>query len=302
MRSPSHGSIPRPAPSNGEAGNALIMVVVIVIALAGLSAAFMQTGVHESRVNTVAGEMSRVLYIAESGVNQAVGDLLTDGDGNIASADAPADFGGGRFFVATIDHGDGTFTVTSHAALNEQRRALEVVLAPEDVPLFSRALFGDLDLGAQGNVFTDSYDSDAGSYASQATNVHPDTGRTYAKARGDLGSNRNIILRGGVTVLGNATPGPGYVVKISGTNVYVDGSVRRIEANDDSTDVLDVFEGIAGPIVVTGSLFDVNIGEGIAPSGSGNGDRPDRVARRSGRGVRPSRRCAGRWRTTTAGR
>jgi hypothetical protein len=210
--------------SAAEQGSILLAVVIVVLALAGLALAFIETGVQESRSNATADERSRVGYIAETGVNEAVAELVSNGDGIIGSRDAPIPFGGGEFWVHTVDHGNNTYTVTSIGRVNEQVEAIEVVLAPEDVPLFSRALFGDLDLGAKGNVFTDSYDSADGSYAEQAKNKHPKTGDTYAKAKGDLGSNRNIILRGGVTILGNATPGPGFAVQISGGTAYVDGS------------------------------------------------------------------------------
>ena len=210
--------------SEKERGNVLIAVIIVVLALAGLSSAFMSTTVMESLGNSSSEQRDRVLYIAESGVNHAVAEILRGASGNIASKDAPKGFGGGGYWAKTVDHGDGSFTVRSYAVLNEQRRAIEVVLEPEDIPIFSKALFADLDLGASGAVFTDSYDSEKGTYADQATNYDEKAERFYAVAEGDLGSNRNILLRGGVTVLGDAIPGPGYAVKISGTNVYVSGS------------------------------------------------------------------------------
>ena len=205
-------------------GSVLLAVIIVVLALAGLALAFLETGVQETKTNTIAGEKSRVGYIAETGVNEATADLLTGGSGSFGSPTAPVTFGAGEYWVQATDNGDGTFTILSVGRVNDQMEAIEVVLAPEDVPLFSRALFGDLDLGAKGTVVTDSYDSDLGSYASQATNTHVPTGLTYALPNGHLGSNRNIILRGGVTVLGNATPGPGYTVQVNGAGVYVNGA------------------------------------------------------------------------------
>jgi len=213
-----------------ERGNVLLAVIIVVLTLAGLALALLETGVQETKSNSIAGERSRVGYIAESGVNQAVGDLLTGGTGTIGSQAAPAAFGAGVFWVRSTDNGDGTHTVLSVGRVNDQVEAIEVVLAPEDVPLFSRALFGDLDLGAKGTVFTDSYDSDLGTYASQATNTHTATGVVYANVKGHLASNRNIILRGGVQILGDATPGPGYTVQVSGVGVYVDGATAPAAA------------------------------------------------------------------------
>ena len=222
------------AASTGEVarqrGNALLAIVIIVLALAGLAAAFMERSVRESARNSSAAQQTKILYIAEAGVTHAVSEILSGSDGNVGTAWAPIAFSGGSYRAATVDHGDGTFTVTSNAVLNEKRMAIEVVLAPESVPIFAKALFGDLDLGASGNVFTDSYDSDLGDYASQATEYDTLASRHYAGERGDLASNRNIIIRGGVTVIGNATPGPGYAVMISGTSVYVKGSTAPAPA------------------------------------------------------------------------
>ena len=67
--------------------------------------------------------------------------------------------------------------------------------SPEEI-IFTRALFGDLDLDASGSVTTDSYESDLGTYASQAVNIHGPTGLTFAKANGTLGSNGNISKQG----------------------------------------------------------------------------------------------------------
>ena len=213
-----------------DQGSVLIVVVIVVLALAGLSSAFLTTTMRESASNSASEQRSRVLYIAESGVNDAVSEILAGGTGIIGSKSMPVGFGGGSYWVNTVDVGDGSYVVTSYAILNDQVQAIEVVLEPEDIPIFSKALFGDLDLGASGSVFTDSYDSAKGTYAEQATNYDETADRYYAEPEGDLGSNRNIILRGGVTVLGDAVPGPGYAVKISGTGVYVSGTTTPASA------------------------------------------------------------------------
>lgn len=205
-------------------GNTLVAALLVIMVLAGLALGFMETGVQTSGENVMAGDRTKVFYIAEAGVNAAIADIYGGGDGDIGTKGAPIRFGGGHYWAITKDHGDGSYTILSNAFLNGQRKAIEVVLAPETIPIFTKALFGDLDLGAEGAVFTDSYDSELGDYASQAVNYDEKTGKTFAKDGGSLGSNQDIILRGGVTVLGDATPGPGHMVTISGTNVYISGS------------------------------------------------------------------------------
>jgi hypothetical protein len=201
-----------------------VIGLLLVFVMAGLAAAFMQASVRGSAESLVSGNQTRVLYVAEAGVNDAIVDLRAGGSGNIGAKASLVPFGGGGYWVEAIDHGDYTFTVKGTGVLGGQRRAVEVVLAPELERIFTRALFGELDLGASGTVFTDSYESDMGTYASQAVNVHGPTGLTYAKAGGHLGSNADINLSGTVTVLGNATPGVGHSVNIGGTGIYIEGS------------------------------------------------------------------------------
>jgi hypothetical protein len=65
-------------------------------------------------------------------------------------------------------------------------------------------------------VTTDAYDSRVGTYASQATNA--DAAGSYAQPGGSVGSNGDIELDGTtVWVRGNAIPGPGQEVVISGS-------------------------------------------------------------------------------------
>lgn len=214
----------RPLHAGGERGNALAVAIIVVVIVAGLAGAIMSIVLQDHRQAEASIVVTRVEYIAEAGAGQAIADLTTGGTGALGSQTSLVGFGGGGFYTTATDNGDTTWSIVSVGKLGEQSRVLEVVLAPKSVPLFTKALFGDLDLAAKGNVFTDSYDSDAGTYASQATLVDPLTGRTYAKKQGSLGSNGNIVVNGSVIILGDATPGPGKSVIISGGSAYIAGS------------------------------------------------------------------------------
>lgn len=214
----------RPLHAGKERGNALAVAIIVVVIVAGLAAAIMSIVLQDHKQAEATIVVTRVEYIAEAGAGQSIADLTTGGTGNLGSKTALVGFGGGGFYATATDNGDTTWSIVSVGKLGEQTRVLEVVLAPKSVPLFTKALFGDLDLAAKGNVFTDSYDSDAGTYASQATLVDPVSGRTYAKKSGSLGSNGNIRINGSVIVLGDATPGPGKSVIISGGSAFIAGS------------------------------------------------------------------------------
>jgi hypothetical protein len=56
-------------------------------------------------------------------------------------------------------------------------------------------------------------------------------------------------------------------------NLNVTGNIGRIVANSGGKNTTGTFEGIAGPIVATGRMDDIRIGEGIMPTGSGDFSR-----------------------------
>jgi hypothetical protein len=101
-------------------------------------------------------------------------------------------------------------------------RAIEVVLGEGPGP-FTHAAFGDGDISASGLVFIDSYDSECGSYMSQAVNVDPSTNATYANTNGNVGSNEDIALSEQAIIFGNATPGPDGSLSTEPSS-YISGS------------------------------------------------------------------------------
>jgi hypothetical protein len=244
-----------------ERGNALIIAVLVVVAMVTLAAALMTTAAHESQESRAAGEQTKVLYVTEAGISHAIADLAAGGTGNLGSVSSPVEFGGGTYWSTTVDNGDGSFTVTSTGLATSEAGGIEVVILEKPSSPFTKGLFGDLDIGASGKVFTDSYDSDLGTYASQATNFHALSGLMYANANGDLASNGNIKLFGGVTILGDATPGPGGSVTITGGGVHVEGSTAPAAAASPVPPV-----EYDPPIASTG---DVYLDAGTTPLASG---------------------------------
>lgn len=226
-----NASLVLPIDSNrgSERGSAMVIGVIVIFIIAAVASVFVSSGVADSRHRQSSIHRTKVLYVAEAGVKNAISELNTGGDGVIGTKDAQVSFGGGTYYTTATSLGGDCYSVVSVGRIGDERRAVEIILAPVSNSLFKKAMFGDLDLGATGNVFVDSYDSELGTYATQAVNSHGPTGETYAKANGTLGSNRNIRLTGSVTVLGDAQPGPGYGVSTTGS-VYVEGSTAPRDA------------------------------------------------------------------------
>jgi hypothetical protein len=207
-----------------QRGNVLVLGISLVVVMLGLSTAYIHVSIGESQHARVAGERSQAFYVAEAGVNRAIVDIAAGGTGILGTSASPVEFGGGALWTVVGSGSGGGTVVTATGRIGEQEASIEVVAVLGSSSNFTKALFGDRTVDATGQVFTDSYDSDLGTYASQATNVHKITGSTYAGTDGSLGSNGDIDLAGQSTILGDVTPGPTSSVSISGGHVHVEGS------------------------------------------------------------------------------
>jgi hypothetical protein len=213
-----------------ERGGALVIAVCVVTIMISLAFGLVAMGTRNCQEALAGGKGLKATYIAEAGIPHARADLIAGGTGNLGTPDVPLDFGDGGYFVRTELGEDGTLRILSTGIASDQRRTLEAVLVPTMENLFGHALFGDVDLGSKGTVFIDSYSSAEGSYASQATNLDPVTGEYYANENGSVGSNGDVILRGGSTVFGDVTPGPDHSLMIRGGEVHVTGSTTPLDA------------------------------------------------------------------------
>lgn len=170
--------------------------------------------------------------------------------------------GGSAFTAYIIPHysGRGQYRVTSRATRGNESRGINIVITagdPYDIGDFG--MFGKVTLSTtSANVFIDSYKSSLGSYASQATNTYSDgkTTYTYARDKGNVGTNGNISHKNGI-IFGNATPGPGKTV--TGSGIVTGSTLPAPEVVDLPTPAYKVPAGIplskapAAPLVLGAS-------------------------------------------------
>jgi hypothetical protein len=132
----------------------------------------------------------------------------------------------GDFTTTAVLNANGTYTVTSSGVFDRKIAVLQAVLKKNPTSVFTFAAFGKDGVGGNGGIFTDSYDSRKGTYASQA--IHSYGGITYANAHGDLGSNGSITVNGSsATVFGNVSPGPAGTFTAAGTPTII-GSTANL--------------------------------------------------------------------------
>lgn len=214
-----------PLTRHAERGTMVVPVAFLIILLAGLSVGFVQEGLSE-RTSLQHQETSlRAFELAEAGLVRAEMevrsqfDLSTDGLGNVSAALA-----GGAYQVAATQEpgGMGTeqfWTLASRGSYGQSSRRVSVRLRVVPTTLFSYGLFAKNNVTFDSDVQTDSFDSQIGTYASQA--IHNDVGGAYADPTGHVGSNANILFNSSARVRGDAVPGPTGVTALLNGNTYL---------------------------------------------------------------------------------
>ncbi len=210
-------------------GSVLIIAVIVIMILAGLSAALLTVSTAQSRAVSITEDSFKAFYIAEAGISAGISEITSgtdsDKDGEIGSVASV--FASGNFAVTAVQSpaiGADHWTISSVGDFSDRQRGVEAVIGPAPSSPFQQSLFGDLDMTLAGNVFSDSYDSADGTYAAQAVNVDPWSGETYANTNGDIGSNSDVTVTGGVTIFGDLTPGMNGSVTVSGGGALIYGS------------------------------------------------------------------------------
>ena len=205
-------------------GSALVSVLVLLLGVLVMGYAFFRSTLAGQQSARGSLDEQRAFYVAEAGLHEAFEAIRDSRSGNVASMDAPALLGGGVVWVTATPDGDDRTRLVSTGMVGSGRNALEAVIhmAPDDPPLFVATLNSKETLTNNEGVMIDSFDSELGTYESQA--VNPGHGYTYAKAGGDVRSNEDVVLNARATVFGDATPGPGFGVEFN-TGAYVAGSI-----------------------------------------------------------------------------
>jgi hypothetical protein len=279
MRAPKNLSVARARRAHpGRRGTALPYVMLIVFSLMAISVAFhmltlgaqRRTAASEDDLRAenliqaaVAESMASLKAVAVPAGQVSAGGATTGGQttGGIGSQAAPAYLDGGLFWVQATDLGNDIYQLDALAMAGRGRAAAQVVVERTNgSPLFDAVLNSREQLTVNSSVVIDSYESMLGTYASQATNVDPGTGHTYAAQNGDVSSNEGIVLNALAAVFGDAIPGPGYAVSMA-PSAYVSGTTTSAPAAMS-------FPPIVTPAIpVTGNLVVPTGGSSVLPSG-----------------------------------
>lgn len=193
------------------------MVMMSAAALATLAMSMAVVSKSRSEEQSDAKQEMAALYAAEAALAEAVFAMETGNSGAIQSSS----YSGAQYWVDTKAE---TATVTGLTATANFGNATARVEMQVDQVVDSKwqyGAFGDIGLTMDSNAHVDSYDSGAGTYASQAVNSNGND--TWANTNGHVGSNQDITLLQNSAVKGNATPGPSGTATVTG-NATVSGS------------------------------------------------------------------------------
>lgn len=213
-------------------GIALITVVTTLFLLLAVMGSFLYLLTRAYRINLRYPENIKALALAEAGVDYAIweidygGEDFTPGEGwsganpktktIIGFSDAD-DNVYGNINIEVYDPGTDEVVVLSEGTVASNtgplvRRRVRVLLEKHQIFNYAILAANSIDIGGTSNK-VDSYDSSAGPY-----------GGTNVGDNGDIVTNGTedpaISLRGGATVDGDVTTGPGGVIQTEGGGSY----------------------------------------------------------------------------------
>lgn len=194
-----------------------MLATITVTVLAGLSFSLLTISSSAGREERGSREETSARYVAEAGLTMALFDMANGGDGNLGSAQNPVAFGDSGYWAAVTNEGGGLFTLQSSGTDRDSGASIELVVRALNSSPFTWAAFGEDGLEMDSNAFVDSYDSTAGTYASQEINGSGND--TYAGSDGDVGSNEDITLDQNATVFGDAECGVTGAVTALGNSI-----------------------------------------------------------------------------------
>jgi hypothetical protein len=189
-----------------ERGMAMVVCTLILFVLMMAMMSAYDVALLRMRSAKKADEADQATTIAEAGADCVLYELQLGTDSsNDGIGIASGTIGKGSFSASVTPPyaGSQQYTIRSVGTVNGMKRGVErVVSQPPD----NNNFFAATSVLVSGSGIIDSYNSSAGTYASQ---VGPGG---HAGLTAQVASNGNITLNGAAKIWGNAIPGPGHTV------------------------------------------------------------------------------------------
>lgn len=200
-----------------ERGGALVSMLLVASVLAAVSVAALSTSLSGNKERQSAQEDLHARYVCQAGLSNAVYDVQRGETGNLGSEGNPVAWDGSQYYVQRTDLAGGLIQLQATGVEDRKGARMELVLREIPSTSYRYGAFGKEYFHLDSNAHVDSYDSTAGTYASQATNGSGTN--TYARAEGDIGSNGSITIEQNAKVWGDAPAGPSQTTTVMGNAV-----------------------------------------------------------------------------------
>ena len=207
-------------------GSALMAMVLCVVGMAAISMALMAVHLGDSKEQRGEKDEMRAAYVSQAGLSQAMYQLRRGESGNVGTPQAPVAWGGSQCWVQEFYVTPSIVRLRASGLDNGTGAAQELVVRAVPNTIWMYGAFGREHLQMDAYARVDSYNSDLGSYASQATGSGYDL---HALENGNVGSNGDITMDVNGTVWGDAIAGPTHTTSILG-NADVFGSTTPATA------------------------------------------------------------------------
>ena len=215
-----------------ETGVVLVVCIILLLMLSIIGIASLMTSDTEMDISGNSQHMVSAFYLADAGVERTYS-ILQDSTG-WRYGFYNEQLGNGTYDVVVYDSVthpelEDKVMVRSTGMMGEARSTIEAIFAPRYRTPFQYGAYGRDGFNMNGGGMIDSYDSELGSYASQAINGPDAKGYLYANENGNIRSDVEITLAGNAQLHGDAiTDSTGDFTFGGGTGMYGD-SLRNSE-------------------------------------------------------------------------
>lgn len=207
-----------------RAGSVLLVAVLIMMLVATMTLVFLQIGMRFTRELSTRIDDERAMMLAEAALEESLVAMRSGGNGDVATAAAPARQGDGVCWATATPVGAALRHVQAAGMCGSGRAALQrLVFVYPPGSLDSFAIFANDDLELESNVLIDSFDSAGGLYATQLAA----SGTGYVSDLAITGSNGSLTVGSSVEVWGDLHPGIGMDVSVPGSS-SVSGSLQPL--------------------------------------------------------------------------
>lgn len=243
-------------------GSALVVSLVVVTLVAALGAGLVGvqsslTARHDQAIDT-----KRALYIAEAGLAEAFLAVAVGKSGNVGSAEDPAGWDGGVYWVESAADAGGNIHLKSTGLAGQGRFSLQTVIVPAVNPAADGGVFGQEEVVVGAGAVVDGFDPADGDFDLQLDPTLPGSttgGGARITSNGEVSLYGDLIPEGSewvaeTRIYGEVRPGPDAVV-VSESGVEILGSTLPLAETRETVRIpVPEITRSEGSLTVTGVL------------------------------------------------